>query len=580
MRNTTRHAPRATRRGFTLVELLVVIAIIGTLSTIATVSYTSSRMKARDARRLADMDVIRTALELYIEDYDGYPADASQGPEGTTLGIAGATKLTSGGWTDASPAPGGRIYLQPVPFNPPVGGADYIYYSLNRDGTDCDFAPCPLFRIEFALETSDTGDNGSPFISTPLASLPAPPEIAPRIAARINPSPGLETAASRVAPIVREGAAVLNSAREATVNNPAVQTAAESVVAPTSTTAVAISVLTGLSSTAAGASAGASAAAAASGASVAQTATTAAATAATSASFVGEIGALFYLLMTQPFMLLRKRKEYAWGVVYDSQKKLPLDLAIVRLIDEQTGRTVQTRVTDKAGRIFFFAAKGTYRLEVSKAGFVFPSQQLAGEREDGRFANLYFGQRFTVSESGQVINPSIPLDPAGVDVDDKQFVKHFIRNRLRYSISVAGLVFTMAAFAAKPSILIGVLFVVNLALYYVFRRITYPKQPAEWGTVKDEKTGRPVAYAVLRLFSTPYNKLVETRVADKRGRYNFMVGQNVYYLTATSKGYWKTESFPLDLRGSDKPQVIAAPLRLRPFSAEAEGRVDESGQKR
>jgi len=99
--------------------------------------------------------------------------------------------------------------------------------------------------------------------------------------------------------------------------------------------------------------------------------------------------------------------------------------------------------------------------------------------------------------------------------------------------------------------------------------LSRPEQPAEWGTVKDEKTGAPLSHAVVRLFSSPYNKLVETRVTDSRGRYNFVVGQNVFYLTATREGYWKTQSFSLDLRGSRKPEVIAAPVRLRPITESA-----------
>jgi hypothetical protein len=544
------------------------MAIIGTLTSIATVSYSSSRMKARDARRLADMDVVRTALELYAIDQGGFPTDRIQGPEGIVLGFPGATKLTGAGWTDEDPGIGEQMYLTRVPSNPSGGGVDYIYYSLNRDGSDCDLSPCPDFRIEYALEAPVASANRPPgaYVVNPALTVPAPPGLAEKIMARENPS-GLDTATSKVLPVLQQVLQAAEQAKEATIDDPTVQSTAETVVAPVSTGVAAVSALTGVFSTAA------------SGAGAVQTAAVSAATAGTAVSAFGQIGALIFLLLTQPFMLLRKRKEYAWGVVYDSQKKLPLDLAIVRLVDDKTGRTVQTRVTDKAGRIFFFATKGTYRLEAAKAGFAFPSRALSGEREDGRFANLYFGQRFTVPQAGQVVNPSIPLDPAGVDADDKEFVKRFVFGRLRYMVSLAGLVLTMAAFAVKPSFEVGILFVVNLALYYIFRRISYPKQPAEWGTVKDEKTGRPISHAVIRLFSSPYNKLVETKVTDKHGRYNFLVGQNIYYITATSKGYWKTESFPLDLRSSDKPQIISTLVRLRPLSAEAERRVDGDDQK-
>lgn len=52
-------------RGFTLIELLVVIAIIGVLSTVGLSTFTGAQMKARDARRRADLKAIQTAMEQY-----------------------------------------------------------------------------------------------------------------------------------------------------------------------------------------------------------------------------------------------------------------------------------------------------------------------------------------------------------------------------------------------------------------------------------------------------------------------------------------------------------------------------------
>jgi len=59
--------------GFTLIELLVVIAIIGILSSVVLASLNSARMKARDARRVADLKQIQVALELYYDAQNKYP---------------------------------------------------------------------------------------------------------------------------------------------------------------------------------------------------------------------------------------------------------------------------------------------------------------------------------------------------------------------------------------------------------------------------------------------------------------------------------------------------------------------------
>ena len=65
-------------RGFTLVELLVVIAIIGVLSTLLLLQLGTARAKARDTKRITDVSGIRTAVELYYDDFNGvYPTAIS-----------------------------------------------------------------------------------------------------------------------------------------------------------------------------------------------------------------------------------------------------------------------------------------------------------------------------------------------------------------------------------------------------------------------------------------------------------------------------------------------------------------------
>lgn len=61
------------RSGFTLIELLVVVAIIGLLATISIISFSSARMKARDAKRMADLKRIGDALEIYYQENGYYP---------------------------------------------------------------------------------------------------------------------------------------------------------------------------------------------------------------------------------------------------------------------------------------------------------------------------------------------------------------------------------------------------------------------------------------------------------------------------------------------------------------------------
>lgn len=56
-----------------MVELLVVIAIIGILATLLLLQLGVARQRARDAKRTADVNQVRTALELYFDDNSQYP---------------------------------------------------------------------------------------------------------------------------------------------------------------------------------------------------------------------------------------------------------------------------------------------------------------------------------------------------------------------------------------------------------------------------------------------------------------------------------------------------------------------------
>jgi prepilin-type N-terminal cleavage/methylation domain-containing protein len=59
-------------KAFTLIEVLVVATILGVLVTIAVVSFSNAQRKSRDARRQADLEMVRQALILYRQDNGSY----------------------------------------------------------------------------------------------------------------------------------------------------------------------------------------------------------------------------------------------------------------------------------------------------------------------------------------------------------------------------------------------------------------------------------------------------------------------------------------------------------------------------
>lgn len=61
------------KKGFTLIELLVVVAILGVLASMITVSLNRARISARDAKRIAEINQMRKAVEVYYLNHDAYP---------------------------------------------------------------------------------------------------------------------------------------------------------------------------------------------------------------------------------------------------------------------------------------------------------------------------------------------------------------------------------------------------------------------------------------------------------------------------------------------------------------------------
>lgn len=78
---------RINRSGFTLVEILVVATIIGLLAAIGVTGYSAASKSGRDSKRKADLEMIRSALEIYKSGSaaNSYPAD---NPACTPQGLA------------------------------------------------------------------------------------------------------------------------------------------------------------------------------------------------------------------------------------------------------------------------------------------------------------------------------------------------------------------------------------------------------------------------------------------------------------------------------------------------------------
>ncbi len=307
------------------------------------------------------------------------------------------------------------------------------------------------------------------------------------------------------------------------VENPAVEKAAERVVAPTAITVVAIGMLPLISWL--------------------------------------DLLPFLRLLFLQPLMLLGWRRRDKWGFVYNSLNKTPVDLAIVRLINIATGRIVQSKVTDARGHFVFMAAIGQYRIEVQKNGFIYPSKFLAGYKSDGQKVDIYHGEDIKV-ENLTSITASIPLDPVGAQKKPLRLVLEKFGRRLQTGLAWAGILITGASLYISPKWYIWVLLGVHLLFYFIFRKLAFPAKPKNWGIVYDAADKKPVGRVVARLFNLRFNKLVSTQITDNHGRYSFLAGDDKYFVTYEHKEYHPFKTEVIDLEGKDA-EAITFNIKLK-----------------
>lgn len=144
------------KKGFTLIEILVVATIIGLLAGAGAVSYSSLVKSSRDARRKADLEQIRAALEMYRSSNNTYPSTSSAW-WGACSGYGSKPDTGATGYVpNLAPQ-----YIPKLPHDPKEGisnggcggGGGASCYLYKSDGTD--FKLLAHCTVEVAASSSD-----------------------------------------------------------------------------------------------------------------------------------------------------------------------------------------------------------------------------------------------------------------------------------------------------------------------------------------------------------------------------------------------------------------------------------------
>ncbi|GEM_PF-3531175 len=341
-------------------------------------------------------------------------------------------------------------------------------------------------------------------------------------------------------PVIKKTVEVAGVAVEKTrevIDNPVVEKTNETVAAPVITTVAVVNVVTG------------------------------------GASVASQVLMYLRLIFSQPLLLIRRKRQKNWGTVFNAYSRQPIDLAMVRLINDATGQVIRTQVTDMKGRYFMVATQGAYRLEATKEGFEMHDLRM----DSSLYPNIYQGGSLSLGEEHVELNYNIPLRQKSHEKNTVLILKEYSRAATRKTTSMIGAFATIGSFIISPKPWITALLLAHIILYGVMKRVAQKKVKGTHGTVVDG-SGQALSKVVIRVFDAEYNKLVDTAVTDGRGRYAVLVGPSTYYIMAEKQGYELYKSEILDF-SSQKTKgvggVISEKVTLKAMGTSVSGKTPE-----
>jgi len=127
------------------------------------------------------------------------------------------------------------------------------------------------------------------------------------------------------------------------------------------------------------------------------------------------------------------------------------------------------------------------------------------------------------------------------DVTDK--IKDFIAKPETVNKANTAVVTTTTAILLAPVLanaLISLSSLLPQLLYWLIQILQFlglRKKAKPWGVVFNAETGQPLSLAIVRIYETKYNRLLERAVTDNQGRYGFLVKPGEFYITCSKAGF-------------------------------------------
>ena len=265
-----------------------------------------------------------------------------------------------------------------------------------------------------------------------------------------------------------------------------------------------------------------------------------------------------YIRFFFSFFIARKgpKKDF-WGLVYNSKNSSPIAFAVIRVVSLIDNKIIKTTVSDLDGRYGFILDPGKYKLQVEHQDFHFPvTDSTAFVLQNDN--QIYRGSEIEIKGVTNV-NFNIPMEA-------KEYKRGFSLKKLRKMWLNSGIVkLTQNMYFIYTLFVINVLMVLDQfywlflasSIYYgifvIIHLVNYFRKPSRtWGVVIDSKTNKPVPFAFVKVFNKKDDSLVDSKITDINGRFQFYPADGDYSILVQAKGYkFPSDKIKLELKSPD-----------------------------
>jgi len=253
-------------------------------------------------------------------------------------------------------------------------------------------------------------------------------------------------------------------------------------------------------------------------------------------ALLAQQGGFWQTVFGAPFGFIRysKRKKVPWNTVYDAETKKPLVFAVIRLLSTDE-RVKNTMVTDELGRFTYLPPAFDYKLEAAMAGYVFPSTTVTGAQDDP-YGKVY--RREVLSAGAVSSGLALPLDK--MKLSRKRPLHVNVVGVVGQILFFAGFAWSMYCVLTAPVwynfVVIGLYLLVSTHI-----ATSYIRKARSFGVIRNSITMKPLKAVTIYLVNGVTNQVVDNRLTDETGRYQFFVNEGEYILKIIHPAFITTE---------------------------------------